>query len=87
VYFTQVLSWRCGLKAAKFSINDGPLEDLELPECHMEYQQPNVLIDEEPLLTFRRYALESVRSVRVDILLDDLTVQTVTLMRENILIP
>ena len=87
VYFTQILSWRCGLIAAKFSINDEPLQDLELPECHMKYQQPNVLIDEEPLLTFRRFEAGSVKSVRVDILLDDLTTQSHTLLRENILIP
>ena len=87
VYFSHVFGWRCGLKAAKFAINDEPLQDLELPACHMEFQQPNVLIDEEPLMTFRSYELGSVKSVRVDVLLDDLTVQSVTLLRENIRIP
>lgn len=53
----------------------------------MKFTQPNVLIDDEPLLTYRRYELGSVQSVRVDLLLDDLTVQSVTLNRENILIP
>ena len=87
VYFSQILSWLCGLKGAKFSINDAPLQDLELPDCHMKFTQPNVLIDDEPLLTYRRYELGSVQSVRVDLLLDALTVQSVTLNRENILIP
>lgn len=87
VYFSHVLGWRCGLKAAKFSINDGPLEDLEMPECHMKFKQPNAMIDDEPLMTFRRYDLGSVTSIRVDLLLDDLTTQSVTLLRENILIP
>lgn len=87
VYFTHVLSWRCGLKGAKFSINDEPLQDLAMPECHMKFKQPNALIDEEPLLSYKRYALGSVKSVRVDLLLDNLTVQSVTLLRENMLIP
>lgn len=87
VYFTQILSWRCGMISAKFSINGAPLQDLELPECHMKYQQPNVLIDEEPLLTFRRFGAGSVDTIRIDILLDDLTTQTMTLQRDNILIP
>ena len=87
VYFTHVLSWRCGLKGAKYSINDGPLLDLEMPDCHMKFKQPNAMIDEEPLLTYKRYELGSVNSVRVDLLLDNLTVQSVTLLRENILIP
>ena len=81
------MRWRCGLKAAKYSINDEPLKELEMPECHMKYQQPNSLIDNEALMTFKRYELGSVKSVRVDVLLDNLTVQSVTVLRENILIP
>lgn len=87
VYFSHILGWRCGMISAKFSINDAPLEDLEMPECHMKYQQPNALIDEDALMTFRGYKLASVKSIRIDILLDDLTVQSTTLLRENILIP
>ena len=87
VYFTHVLSWRCGLQGAKFSINGEPLQDLEMPECHMKFKQPNAMIDEEPLLTFRRYEFGTVETVRVDLLLDNLTVQSVTLKRENNLIP
>ena len=87
VYFSHILAWRCGLIAAKFSINDGPLEDLEMPDCHMKFKQPNALIDNEALMTFRRYDLGSVESVRVDVLLDNLTTQSVTLQRGNILIP
>lgn len=87
VYFTHVMSWRCGLKAAKFSINDGPLQDLEMPECHMKYQQPNSFIGEDALMTYKSYDLGSVKSVRVDVLLDNLTVKSVTLQRGDILIP
>ncbi|WP_298858291.1 hypothetical protein [uncultured Sulfitobacter sp.] len=87
VYFSHILSWRCGLIAAKFSINGEPLQVLQMPECHMKFQQPNVLIDDEPLLAFRRYELGSVQSVRMDILLDDLTVKSVTIDRSDMLIP
>lgn len=87
VYFTHILSWRCGLIAAKFSINGSPLQELQMPDCHMKFQQPNALIDNEPLLSFRRYELGSVQSVRIDILLDDLSTASVTLLRDNILIP
>lgn len=87
VYFTHVMSWRCGLKAAKYSINDGPLQDLEMPDCHMKYKQPNSFIDDDALMTNKTYDLGSVQSVRVDLLLDNLTVQSVTLQRGDILIP
>ena len=50
VYFTQIFSWRCGLMSAKFSINGAPLQDLEMPDCHMDLMQPNAMIDDEALL-------------------------------------
>lgn len=87
VYFSQILSWRCGLKAMKYSINEEPLKDLELPPCHMKFQQPNVLLDDEVLVGVHYFDLNSVKSVRVDLLLDNLAVQSVTLLRENIMIP
>ena len=87
VYWSHIFSWRCGLKGAKYSINDAPLQDLPMPECHMKYQQPNSILNDEALMTFHRHELGSVKSVRIDVLLDNLTTQSVTLLRENILIP
>lgn len=87
VYFSHIFSWRCGLKGAKYSINDAPLQDLPMPECHMKYQQPNSILNDEALMTFHSHELGSIKSVRIDVLLDNLTTQSVTLLRENILIP
>lgn len=87
VYFSHILSWRCGLKGMKYSINEEPLKDLELPECHMKYKQPNALIDDDVLVGVQTYDLGSVKSIRVDLLLDNLTTQSATVQRENILIP
>lgn len=53
----------------------------------MKYIQSNALIDNEPLLTFRRYPLGSVKTVRLDIPLDDLTAKSVTIKRDDMLIP
>lgn len=87
VYWSHIFSWRCGLIAAKYSINGGPLQDLKMPDCHMKYKQPNSILNDEALMTFQRFELGSVNSVRIDLLLDNLTVQSTTLLRENILIP
>ncbi len=87
VYWSHIFSWRCGLKGAKYSINDAPLQDLPMPDCHMKYSQPNSILNEEALMTFHTHELGSIKSVRIDVLLDNLTTQSVTLLRENILIP
>lgn len=87
VYFSHILSWRCGLKGMKYSINEEPLQELELPECHMKFKQPNALIDDDVLVGVKTYKLGSVDSIRVDLLLDNLTTQSVTLQRGDILIP
>lgn len=86
VYFGHVLAWRCGLKAMKYSINEAPLVELKLPDCHMKYQQPNALIEGDDFGVYN-FELGSVTSIRIDVLLDNLTTQSVTLLRENILIP
>lgn len=31
VYFTHLMSWRCGLSAMRYSLNDGPLQVYDLP--------------------------------------------------------
>ncbi|MEM9580192.1 MAG: hypothetical protein AAF891_05850, partial [Pseudomonadota bacterium] len=87
VYFSHLLGWRCGLMAVKVSINDAPLSDLPLPECHMKFQQPNAVLNDEALMTFQRHKLGSVNSIRIDLLLDNLTTMSHTLLRENIMIP
>ncbi len=86
VYVTHLWAWRCGLSAMALSINDGPMKDMPLPDCHMEHASPNAILEEDglPYLTFEQ---GSVERVTVQITYDDLSQDTATFNSDQIRIP
>ncbi|EAQ03391.1 hypothetical protein OB2597_02187 [Pseudooceanicola batsensis HTCC2597] len=86
VYVTQIMSWRCGLVGLRFAVNDGLLADWPLPPCHEESATPNALRPEDGL-PYRAFPSGSVRSVTVELIYDDLTRDTATYPRAQVLMP
>ncbi|SMX28996.1 hypothetical protein TRP8649_03124 [Pelagimonas phthalicica] len=86
VYVTQIWSWRCGLVALHYGVNDEPLEPWPLPKCHEDTNSPNVMKPEDGL-PYREYPLGSVETVTVELIFDDLTKDRVTYNRKGALMP
>ena len=86
VYFTQLLSWRCGFHQVKYAINDGPMQTYDLPPCHLDLAAPNSLIDNEAM-PIMGLAPESVQSLSIEILYDDLSTDSASYQRGQVLIP
>lgn len=86
VYVTQILSWRCGLVGLSLSINGGPPQIWDLPPCHEDTATPNAITAEDGL-PYRAFPLGSVQSVTVGITYDDLTSDSATYKRQQILMP
>lgn len=86
LYLTHLWSWRCGLAAMGVSINEGPIEDLPLPDCHTEYATPNAILEQDGL-PYLTYPARSISTVTVHIVYDDLTRDSATYMRADVLIP
>jgi hypothetical protein len=86
LYVTHLWAWRCGLHAMAISINDEPMQNWPLPECHMKYTTPSAILDEDglPYLTLRE---GSVETVDIQIVYDDLSMDVARFERGNILIP
>lgn len=86
VYVTHLWGWRCGLKAMAISLNDEPMQNWPLPECHMKYATPNAILEEDgaPYLSLR---LGAVQKVTIQIVYDDLSMEAATFERGNVLIP
>lgn len=86
VYVSSIWSWRCGLAAMAYSINDEPLQNLQMPPCRADTGAPNAVKPEDgvPFLTFE---LGSVDSVSVQLVYDDLTMDAATYQRNDVLIP
>lgn len=86
VYVTHLWAWRCGLSAMAMSINDGPMKDVPLPECHLEYASPNAILEGDglPYMTYRQ---GSVERITVQVIYDDLSQDTATFSGNEIRIP
>ncbi len=41
VYFTQIESWRCGLREIRYSINGGPEARKDMEPCYRDAPSPN----------------------------------------------
>lgn len=86
LYFTQLLSWRCGLHQIRYSVNGGAMQTYDLPPCHLDLAAPNSMIDDDAM-PIMGLAPDSVQTVDVEILYDDLSTDTASYQRGQILIP
>ena len=86
LYFTHLWSWRCGLGAMAVSVNDGPVQNVPLPDCHTGYATPNAILEQDGL-PYLTYPPQSINSVTVHIIYDDLTRDSATFGRSDVAIP
>ena len=86
LYVTHLMAWRCGLHEMRLSVNGGPVEVWPLPPCLLDTNQPNAIRTEDGL-PYRAYGLGEVRSVRVELLIDDLSEDSLELERKEVLMP
>jgi len=85
VYFTQLLSWRCGLSEIRYGLNSAPPETLFLMEiCHEGTPTPNAITGDTIYLT---EPLGSVQSIRLRITYDDGGTEEAIFARGQILMP
>lgn len=85
VYFTHLLAWRCGLYEISFSINGQQQQNFEIPACDPDAAAPGAIPDTATI--YLEYPLNSVQTISVSLLYDDLSTQTATFERANIMTP
>jgi hypothetical protein len=85
IYVTQILSWRCGLVGLRISLNDGPMQDWPLAECQLDTNAPNAIPEDAKI--YETHPLGSIRSVTVEIIYDDLTRDSASFERKQVLMP
>lgn len=86
LYVTHLWSWRCGLKALAISVNGEGLQNWPLPACHTQFTTPNAVLEDDglPVMTFGQ---NTVQTVTIQIVYDDLSMDVATFERGNVLIP
>lgn len=85
VYFTHILSWRCGLVGVRYSINGGPMADWPLAECQIDTAQPNAIPQDAKI--YEIHPLKSVETLDVEIIYDDLSRDSAHYERKQVLMP
>ncbi|QDC09098.1 hypothetical protein FHY55_07510 [Oceanicola sp. D3] len=87
VFFTPIVSWRCGVQAVQFGFNDeDPTRELEMAACHTEFSNPNVMVDGDPIPLVTAPA-NSVQSVTIRMMYDDGSLSESVITRKQVLIP
>lgn len=86
VYVTHLLTWRCGMHQVRYAINDGPVQVWPLPPCLEDTAQPNAIRAEDGL-PYQVFGLGSVQSISVEILFDDLSEDSASFERSDVLMP
>ena len=87
VYFSQLLGWRCGLHQILYSVNGGEMQEWEMPDCQHDMSTPNAIPNEQVLMIYKSYPLNSVKTVDVEVLLDDMSEVSASFERKDVMIP
>ena len=88
LYFTHLLSWRCGLWEMRYGLNGAPATEVfPLEPCYEDTAAPNALNDMENYLPYVVLSAESIESVYVELLFDDGTTDFAQFARNAVLIP
>jgi len=85
IYFTHLLSWRCGLHEVKYSINGGPMQDWPLHPCLIDSNAPNAIPPEAKI--YERHPLGAIKTVDIELLYDDLSRESARFERKQVLMP
>ena len=86
IYFTHLESWRCGLSEVRFSVNGGAEQSWPLEKCYEDEPAPNAIKGGNGL-PYAVQPLNSIQTVRVRVIYDDGSTDSVSLERGAILIP
>ena len=86
VYFTHLLSWRCGLYEINYAINGGPMQSWPMPQCRVDGPSPNAITEADGL-PYIALELGSVQTIDVEILYDDLSTDAASFDRAAVKMP
>ena len=73
LYFTNLLSWRCGTHQISYAVNGGDFQVLQAEPCHSDDAAPNALKTADGFLPYVTFKANSIQTIEVQVLYDDLS--------------
>lgn len=83
LYFTNLLSWRCGLDQITYAVNGGEEIVLEHEPCYIDEGAPNAL-KVESIMPYVSFEADSIQSITIGVFYDDGTSQQEEFMRKDV---
>lgn len=83
LYFTHLLSWRCGLYGIRFAVNGGEMQDFPMADCDVD--APMTVPQDATI--YLEFPLGSIETIDVELLYDDLGTETASFERKNVMTP
>ena len=83
LYFTNLLSWRCGLNEIRYAVNSIVLQKLETEPCYENESAPNAL-KVEGILPYVSFPADSIETIIVEITYDDGTTDSASYDRAQV---
>jgi hypothetical protein len=88
IYFTQLMSWRCGLWEVRYGLNgEAPVTSLPMEPCHPDTNSPNAMTDMDAFPVYLTAPLGTIESVTVSLTYDDGSTEEASFERKAILMP
>jgi hypothetical protein len=73
LYFTNLLSWRCGIHEIRYAVNGGSKQILTTEPCYADESAPNALKMDGGVFPYVAFPENSIVTIEVQILYDDLS--------------
>ncbi|MGH1367336.1 MAG: hypothetical protein ACRBCL_01875 [Maritimibacter sp.] len=70
LYFTTLISWRCGIDKIMYSVNGGPEKRYKAEECYVDEAVPGA-IKAQDILPYVTFDLDFVQTVEVRVVFGD----------------
>ncbi len=83
LYFTTILSYRCGISEIRFAYNGGPYQTWEAEPCYRDEAAPNA-IKSETHFPYAVAPLNSLQTIDVQLVFDDGTFSVANYTRKQI---
>ena len=83
LYFTNLLTWRCGLSEIRYAVNSIVLEKLQTEPCYENESAPNAL-KIEGILPYVSFPADSIETIIVEITYDDGTTDSASYDRAQV---
>lgn len=87
IYFTNLLMWRCGMHQIKYGLNGEEMKVLEMEPCYDDEAAPNNLKIDGAILPFDTYGLDTIKTIELEILYDDMSTESASFERDAVHIP